>query len=90
MNILHVTTLSNNVVIIEYILNYVRIRHPKKFNDFINEKDLTGSTPLIRAIGNNSIESAIKLINYNADINLYPHLESFLAGGVGVGINWKL
>lgn len=26
----------------------------------------------------------------NANINLYPHLESFLAGGVGVGINWKL
>lgn len=26
----------------------------------------------------------------NADINLYPHLESFLAGGVGVGINLKL
>lgn len=26
----------------------------------------------------------------NADINLYPHLESMLAGGVGVGINWKL
>jgi hypothetical protein len=73
MNILHVTTLSNNVVIIEYILNYVRIRYPKKFNDFINEKDLTGSTPLIRAIGNNSIESAIKLINYNADVNLYDN-----------------
>jgi hypothetical protein len=73
MNILHVTTLTNNVVIIEYILNYVRIRYPKKFNDFINEKDLTGSTPLIRAIGNNSIESAIKLINYNADVNLYDN-----------------
>lgn len=27
---------------------------------------------------------------HNADINLYPHLESFLAGGVGVGINLKL
>jgi hypothetical protein len=26
----------------------------------------------------------------NADINLYPHLESFLAGGIGVGINLKL
>jgi hypothetical protein len=26
----------------------------------------------------------------NADINLYPHLEGFLAGGVGVGINLKL
>ena len=26
----------------------------------------------------------------NADINLYPHLESLLAGGVGVGINLKL
>lgn len=26
----------------------------------------------------------------NANINLYPHLESFLAGGVGVGMNWKL
>jgi hypothetical protein len=26
----------------------------------------------------------------NADINLYPHLESFLAGGVGIGINLKL
>lgn len=26
----------------------------------------------------------------NADINLYPHLESFLAGGAGVGINLKL
>lgn len=26
----------------------------------------------------------------NANINLYPHLESFLAGGVGVGINLKL
>lgn len=26
----------------------------------------------------------------NADINLYPHLESFLAGGLGVGINLKL
>lgn len=26
----------------------------------------------------------------NANINLYPHLESFFAGGVGVGINWKL
>jgi hypothetical protein len=26
----------------------------------------------------------------NADLNLYPHLESFLAGGVGVGINLKL
>lgn len=73
MNILHIITLSNNVVIIEYILNYVRIRYPTKFNDFINEKDLTGSTPLIRAIGNNSIESAIKLINYNADINLYDN-----------------
>lgn len=27
---------------------------------------------------------------HNADINLYPHLESFLAGGAGVGINLKL
>ena len=26
----------------------------------------------------------------NADINLYPHLESLLAGGVGIGINLKL
>ena len=26
----------------------------------------------------------------NADINLYPHLESFLTGGAGVGINLKL
>ena len=26
----------------------------------------------------------------NADINLYPHLESLLAGGVGVGISLKL
>ena len=26
----------------------------------------------------------------NADINLYPHLESMLAGGVGIGINIKL
>ena len=26
----------------------------------------------------------------NASINLYPHLESLLAGGVGVGINLKL
>jgi len=26
----------------------------------------------------------------NASINLYPHLESFLAGGIGVGINLKL
>jgi hypothetical protein len=26
----------------------------------------------------------------NADINLYPHLESLLTGGVGVGINIKL
>lgn len=26
----------------------------------------------------------------NANINLYPHLESLLAGGVGVGINLKL
>jgi hypothetical protein len=26
----------------------------------------------------------------NADINFYPHLESFLVGGVGVGFNWKL
>lgn len=26
----------------------------------------------------------------NANINLYPHLESFLAGGVGLGINLKL
>jgi len=26
----------------------------------------------------------------NANINLYPHLESFLAGGVGIGINLKL
>ena len=26
----------------------------------------------------------------NANVNLYPHLESFLAGGVGVGINLKL
>ncbi len=26
----------------------------------------------------------------NANINLYPHLESFLAGGVGVGMNLKL
>lgn len=26
----------------------------------------------------------------NADINLYPHLESMLAGGIGVGINLKL
>lgn len=26
----------------------------------------------------------------NADINFYPHLESFFAGGVGVGFNWKL
>lgn len=26
----------------------------------------------------------------NASINLYPHLESLLSGGVGFGINWKL
>lgn len=26
----------------------------------------------------------------NANINLYPHLESLLAGGVGVGINIKI
>jgi hypothetical protein len=26
----------------------------------------------------------------NANINLYPHLESFLSGGVGVGINVRL
>ncbi|AFH47831.1 Hypothetical protein IALB_0117 [Ignavibacterium album JCM 16511] len=26
----------------------------------------------------------------NANINLYPHMESFLTGGVGVGINLKL
>jgi len=26
----------------------------------------------------------------NANINLYPHLESMLAGGIGVGINLKL
>ncbi len=26
----------------------------------------------------------------NADINLYPHLESFLAGGVGLGVTLKL
>ncbi len=26
----------------------------------------------------------------NANVNLYPHLESFLAGGVGIGINLKL
>jgi hypothetical protein len=26
----------------------------------------------------------------NAGVNLYPHLESFLAGGVGVGINMRL
>ena len=26
----------------------------------------------------------------NADINLYPHLESMFAGGVGIGINIKL
>lgn len=26
----------------------------------------------------------------NANINLYPHLESFLAGGVGLGINFKI
>ena len=26
----------------------------------------------------------------NANINLYPHLESFLAGGAGIGINLKL
>ena len=26
----------------------------------------------------------------NANINLYPHLESFLAGGVGLGVNLKL
>uniref|UniRef100_A0A832DKL3 Uncharacterized protein n=1 Tax=Ignavibacterium album TaxID=591197 RepID=A0A832DKL3_9BACT len=26
----------------------------------------------------------------NANINLYPHLESFLASGVGVGVNLKL
>lgn len=26
----------------------------------------------------------------NADLNLYPHLESMLAGGVGIGINIKL
>lgn len=26
----------------------------------------------------------------NADINLYPHLESLLAGGIGVGVNLKL
>jgi hypothetical protein len=26
----------------------------------------------------------------NANINFYPHLESLLDGGVGIGINWKL
>lgn len=26
----------------------------------------------------------------NAGVNLYPHLESFLAGGVGIGINMRL
>lgn len=26
----------------------------------------------------------------NANINLYPHLESILAGGVGIGVNFKL
>lgn len=26
----------------------------------------------------------------NANVNLYPHLESFLSGGVGVGMNLKL
>jgi hypothetical protein len=26
----------------------------------------------------------------NANINLYPHLESLLTGGVGLGINLKL
>ncbi|MCU0344164.1 MAG: hypothetical protein MUF28_10145 [Ignavibacterium sp.] len=26
----------------------------------------------------------------NADINLYPHLESFLSGGAGIGVNLKL
>ena len=26
----------------------------------------------------------------NADINLYPHLESLLAGGIGIGVNLKL
>lgn len=26
----------------------------------------------------------------NADINLYPHLESLLAGGVGIGVNLRL
>ncbi len=26
----------------------------------------------------------------NADLNLYPHLESLLVGGIGIGINLKL
>ncbi len=26
----------------------------------------------------------------NANVNLYPHLESFVNGGVGIGINFKL
>ena len=25
----------------------------------------------------------------NADLHLYPYLESFLAGGVGIGVNLK-
>lgn len=59
---LHNAVRSDNMEILELSL--------KKFNNFINEKDQFGSTPLLLAVRKNHIDMVEAILKYKANVNI--------------------
>ena len=66
MNLLHLYGLNNNVSMIRLILE----RDPSRFDEYLNELDSDGCTPLIRAVQNNSEEATRLLLENGARVHI--------------------
>jgi hypothetical protein len=64
MNLLHLYGLNNNVSMIRRVLDSLIERDPSRFDEYLNELDSDGCTPLIRAVQNSS-EGATRLLLEN-------------------------
>lgn len=64
MNLLHLYGLNNNVSMIRLVLDSLIERDPSRFEEYLNELDSDGCTPLIRAVQNSS-EGATRLLLEN-------------------------
>lgn len=70
MNLFHLYGLMNNVRMIRHILDSLIECDPSKFKQYLNEIDIDGCTPLIRAVQNSSEGATRLLLENGADIHI--------------------